>query len=64
MDFSQIMVLVALVWLIVGMVSKRIPDIACALGIPLILILSGIYAAPTDAMKDMISPTSCLSQVS
>lgn len=57
MDFSQIMVLVALVWLIVGMVSKRIPDIACALGIPLILILSGIYAAPTDAMKDMISPT-------
>ena len=57
MTFMQIMVIVALIWMIVALVSNKIPFSAISLSIILLLIIGGVFEKPADAMSQLASPT-------
>ena len=45
MEIAQIAVLVALAWMIIALVSNKVPFGAIGLGIPFILIIGGVFEA-------------------
>ena len=57
MTVAQICVLIALVWMIVALVSNKIPFAAIALSIPLIFIVGGVYEKPIQVMSQLTSPS-------
>ena len=57
MTVAQIFVIIALVWMIVALVSNKIPFAAIALSIPLLLIIGGVYEKPIQVMSQLSSPT-------
>lgn len=46
MEIAQIAVLVALAWMIIALVSNKVPFGAIGLGIPFILIIGGVFESP------------------
>ena len=57
MTVAQIVVVVALVWMIVALVSNKIPFGAIALSIPLIFVIGGVYEKPIQVMSQLTSPS-------
>lgn len=49
MEIAQIAVLVALAWMIIALVSNKVPFGAIGLGIPFILIIGGVFESPIKA---------------
>lgn len=60
MEIAQIAVLVALAWMIIALVSNKVPFGAIGLGIPFILIIGGVFESPIKAMGDLAGPTTLL----
>lgn len=50
MEIAQIAVLIALAWMIIALVSNKVPFGAIGLGIPFILIIGGVFESPIKAM--------------
>lgn len=60
MEIAQIAVLIALAWMIIALVSNKVPFGAIGLGIPFILIIGGVFESPIKAMGDLAGPTTLL----
>lgn len=58
MTLAQIIVIVAILWMIIALVSNKVPFAAIAFSIPLLLIIGGVYEKPTEAMAPLTSPSS------
>lgn len=57
MTLAQIIVIVAILWMIIALVSNKVPFAAIAFSIPLLLIIGGVYEKPIEAMAPLTSPS-------